>query len=275
MDYSQIAYAKINLDFDREKFVEEYDRCILPNTRSIFNSEISIKKSATLNHKWNMVPNNLYLKMAGFVYIDEYKRKPNNNPIKTWQMEQLMYIDPDLLDDQIKEVTNFGYGGTALLRNLYYTQGPWHYKPEYKDLEITKFIQSLPFEKIVSIHCTSLEPGQFASIHRDVMGSKSGISNGSNILARDGYVVLCLNISNGGVPLYWALDGDHRHLPHKIDDMAYISSDYFLHGVPVVTSRRRQIRITGIPAKEFAELVSSTDIISISDDYEYNSSLMD
>ena len=269
MDYSTIAYAKINLDYDQNKFANEYDQYILPNARPVSNSLTSIKQTTELNAIWNMVPTNIYNTIVGFVFVDEFKSVFTKAPVKTWQMEQLMYIDAEQLDKKTQEATNFGYSGNPVLRNFNYHKDGWHLKPQYKDLEIVKFIQSLPFEKIVSIHCVSLEPGQFASIHRDAKGTRTESAD-NNKLAKDGYVVLCLNISSGGVPLYWALDGESKHTPLKVNDPAYISSDYFLHGVPQVTDRRRQIRITGIPSKDFANLVSTTDLVTISSNYIFD-----
>jgi hypothetical protein len=276
MDYSQIAYAKINLDYDHKLFAEEYDNFILPNANPICNMESSNEETASLNVKWNMVPDDIYTKIMGFSYVGEDKTLVrNDNPYKTWQMEQLMYIHASKLDARLKKISKFGTFGGTTLRNLKYNEN-WFIKPQYKNLEIVKFIQSLPFEKIVFMHCVSLEPGQFASIHRDTKGTglAGDHTNMYNEIAKAGYVVLVLNISSGGAPLYWSLDGDDRNTPFKVDDPAYIISDYFLHGVPQVTGRRRQIRVTGKPSKEFAELLAQTGMVTISDGYKFNYSLM-
>jgi hypothetical protein len=58
------------------------------------------------------------------------------------------------------------------------------------------------------------------------------------------------------------------------NEPAYIISDYFLHGVPLTTSRRRQIRITGIPNDDFAKLLDMDTAVTIPADYKYYSKLL-
>ena len=53
-----------------------------------------------------------------------------------------------------------------------------------------------------------------------------------------------------------------------------MTSDYFLHGVPVTTSRRRQIRVTGIPTDALANLIDSENIVTIADDYMYQNDVV-
>jgi hypothetical protein len=48
-----------------------------------------------------------------------------------------------------------------------------------------------------------------------------------------------------------------------------MTSDYFLHGVPVCASRRRQIRITGIPTDDLEGLIAEGTKIPIPSDMEY------
>jgi len=98
-------------------------------------------------------------------------------------------------------------------------------------------------------------------------GSNPILNNG---LAHKGYVVVTLNITNGGVPLYWSLDNDVE-TARFADDSIYLSSDYFLHGVPVVTSRRRQVRIMGVPGAGFDQLIDRGRAVVLPDDYEYRS----
>jgi len=270
MDYSTIAYAKLNLDYDKDLFIREYDQRILPNTKQISNSEYVVFRTASLNKVWKMVPEDMYQNIVASYYDTEgnFKRHTDGR-IPTWQMEQLMYVKADGLDEQILKVSNNGYGGGTTLRNSAYDK-EWFVKPQYEDLEIVKFIKTLPFKKIIFMHCVSLEPGEFAGIHRDSKGATQGqMTNADNMLSKQGYVVLTLNISDGGVPLYWALDGKDRKKPMLANESAYITSDYFLHGVPVTTSRRRQIRITGIPTEDFAKLVDLDTAVTIPKDYRY------
>ena len=50
---------------------------------------------------------------------------------------------------------------------------------------------------------------------------------------------------------------------HTADHQVYLTNDYFLHGVPEVTSRRRQIRVSGIPKSEMWDLFVNDSIIDI------------
>lgn len=266
MNYSNIAYAKLNLTYDHEKFAQEYDQCILPNTRPIYNNLSGLNLTASLNSVWNMVPDELYTNLVASEFTENNELKAlTDGRLPSWQMEQLMYVESDKM--------NGSMGGTTL-RNLEYNKF-WKIKPEYKNLEIVKYILKLPFKRIVFMHCVSLEAGQFASIHRDNKGLSNGKqTNKDNELYRNGYVVITLNISDGGVPLYWALDGGARTSPYKANDSVYMTSDYFLHGVPVTTSRRRQIRVTGIPTDALANLIDSENIVTIADDYMYQNDVV-
>lgn len=275
MNYSNIAYAKVNLAYDRELFVKEYDKLILPNTRPICNGMVVVEKTAPLNSIWKMVPDDIYKNIVASEYDSDGNfilHKEGRLP--TWQMAQLMYIKPEGVDEAVLKGSMNGYGGGTTLRNTQFEK-EWFIKPEFEKLKIVEFIKTLPFKKLIFIHCVSLEPGQFAGIHRDNRGVATGINtNTNNELAKNGHVVLTLNISDGGVPLYWALDGDDRFTPKMANDTAYITSDYFLHGVPVTTSRRRQIRVTGIPTDDFAKLLDMNSAVIIPDDYEYRHDLM-
>ena len=57
---------------------------------------------------------------------------------------------------------------------------------------------------------------------------------------------------------------------YKTDDEIYLTNDYFLHGVPQVTSRRRQIRVSGIPKIEMHKLLDKTSIVDVGSDYIFN-----
>jgi hypothetical protein len=63
---------------------------------------------------------------------------------------------------------------------------------------------------------------------------------------------------------------DHAlNQPLLADDKIYISSDYFLHGVPVVTSRRRQVRVMGVPGPGFEQLIDRSRAVTLPDNYQY------
>jgi hypothetical protein len=275
MDYSTIAYSKLNLEYDRDTFIKEYDEFILPHTKQICNSFHVIEKTASLNTVWKMVPDDIYKNIvAGDFDANGRYITHVENRLPTWQMEQLMYVKPEGIAEAVLRGSANGYGGGTALRNSAYEK-EWFVKPQYENLEIVKFIKNLPFKKIIFMHCVSLESGQFAGIHRDAKGSApDDFTNVDNFLSRLGYVVLTLNISDGGVPLYWALDGKPRLTPMYANEPAYIISDYFLHGVPLTTSRRRQIRITGIPNDDFAKLLDMDTAVTIPADYKYYSKLL-
>jgi hypothetical protein len=147
-------------------------------------------------------------------------------------------------------------------------------KKPFENMQMWKWIQDhLPFKKINSIHCVSLEPGGFSIIHRDMKGLYNAWSSaGESKLFSEGFVVIALNISSGGAPLYWSLDGKDALTPYKADDDIYISNDYFMHGVPIVTSRRRQVRVAGIPTPELWNLINKNSVIDIGPDYKFDPS---
>jgi hypothetical protein len=78
----------------------------------------------------------------------------------------------------------------------------------------------------------------------------------------NGFVQITLNISDGGAPLYHGVT-DYQSADHQtINDDIYLFNDYVYHGVSLTNSRRRQIRITGRPTLEFANLIDSSSIIN-------------
>jgi len=143
-------------------------------------------------------------------------------------------------------------------------------KPQFKDLAILQWIQeNLPCETITGIHCVSIEPGGFAAIHRDG-GWKLDEPNPAraNGFYRQGFVVVTLNISNGGVPLLWALDHETRS-PRSADTDCYMISDYFMHAVPLTQSRRRQIRVSMVPNAALSAMMLTDQAVILPDDYEF------
>ena len=264
--FKNFAYAKLNLDFDHRLFALEYDKLIYPKGVPINNSERSWMRTRELNKTWGMVDPETYDKCS--IELSEYN-KIDPRELPQWRMIQLMYLETNDLDtDIIKKET--ARGGT-FARNMTLNRD-WKIKPEYEKLKIVKFIKNLPFKKMSSVHCVSLEPGSFASIHRDARWfPEAGKPNtvASNGVTEQGFVIITLNISDGGGPLYWSFDGKYVNQPLHANDPVYITSDYFLHGVPVCTSRRRQIRITGIPTDDLANLIVEDSKILIPSDMEY------
>lgn len=267
---ADLAYAKMRLDFDQDRFLYEYDRYILPRSKHIHNGADNVIGAAVLNQAWQMVDPDVY-SQQDFVKGDCYTQyQDHHRGYKTWRqcvLSQLIYSDDD--DEVLKET---GYACLLAVRNLAWHR-QWTIKPEFEamNLQIIDYIKnSLPLQRLTMISAVSLEAGQWASIHRDSIRlyahGENPIKN--NFLARNGLVVIVLNVSDGGVPLYWSLDGDDQS-PQFINDRVYTHSDYFLHGVPQVKSRRRQIRVTGVPRPDFFDFVDLSSSFILPKNYQY------
>lgn len=269
MTFSTIAYAKLNLSFDKELFIREYDEQIYPKSFQISAGVQSINHTINLNKEWGMVDPNIY----EHINTNQVNSKGEYTVIdrgrKSWMMRQLMEMDKTGITDPV--LLKFANIGGVGLRNAAYRNN-FTVKEDCKNMQIVDWIfKSLPFEKIVSIHCVALDPDSFAPIHRDdksLFDDKSSI--GSNLFYKNNFVIVNINISNGGVPLYWSLDMPNTNDYFKSDDDVYLTNDYFLHGVPQVTSRRRQIRVSGIPKPEMKELLDSSNVIDTGSNYQYN-----
>jgi len=274
--FANLAYAKLNLDFDHKLFVEEYDQYILPTSHSICTRRQTLDGTRNLNRAWGMIDPILYDKMNVSIEIGNSGQYTEEiRGISGFEMNQLLeLITIESDSDFVKR--NAGEGGSCM-RN-HHLNRLYKIKPEFKHLKIVEFIlKQLPFKRIVNIHCVSLAPGSFSNIHRDARYSadaglpfakNAGAENG---LYQQGHVIVALNISDGGVPLWWALDGDDNKKVFTTNDPVYLHSDYFLHGVPICTSRRRQIRVTGVPTAQLAELIDHSTKVVLPDDYKFDS----
>lgn len=255
--FEHIAYAKLNLEFPTQEFIEEYDSRILPSSFSAQWLKESWEATRELNKLWGMVDPDIYdtANMGIGRNIVERRGRP------MWQFNQLMQAQvPESEHPLLKEHALIA--GTFARNNLHHY--PWKLKEEYQDLKILQWARDcLPFEKITTIHCVSLEPDCFTGIHRDTRHwldtPNPSLHNG---YAKAGHIVVTLNITSGDSPLYWCFDGEHNKV-YKADDPVYMCSDYFLHGVPLTKSRRRQIRFNGIPKPEFAAIINNDSIISV------------
>jgi hypothetical protein len=269
-DFSTLAYAKINLTFNKEEFIKEYDERIYPYATDVQNGKPSIEPTRKLNTLWNMVPDDVY------DTADYFEQPTDSNSLlitkrqrRVWKMFQLMTLDTEgIVDPLLIKYSSFG---TPSLRNETLDK-KYFIKEKFKNLKIVKWIEeNLPIYDIVSIHCVAIDEDGFSTIHRDMKGlynSKS--SAGINRVYSSGYVTICLNISNGGVPLFWSLDGKDAINCFKTNEDVYLTNDYFLHGVPLCSSRRRQIRITAKPRKEFLDIIDQSSIIDVGKNYNFD-----
>jgi len=274
--FSNLAYARLNLDFDRDLFVDEYDRYILPTSHSICTRQQTLDGTRNLNQDWGMVDPILYDKMNVSIEIGTTGKFVNDiRGIEGFRMNQLLeLITVDSDSDYVR--LNASDGGSCM-RN-HHLNRRYKLKSKFKHLKIVEFIlKNLPFKRIVAMHCVSLEPGSFSNIHRDVRfspdaglpyNSNAGLNNG---LYQQGHVIIALNISDGGVPLWWALDGDDNKKVFIANDPVYLHSDYFLHGVPICSSRRRQIRITGVPSSKLQDMIDHSTKVVLPNDYKFDS----
>jgi hypothetical protein len=170
--------------------------------------------------------------------------------IEQWMANSLI----ELITDN-KDLLFLSRLGSVAVRNKMLKDGEYRFKETYEDLNITKWIKQLPIKKFIGVRCVSLKPGTFATIHKDENNFQfhsSGTSLPTNIVWEAGFISITLNISDGGEPLYYSVDEDIAK-PFKANDPVYLFNDYCLHGVPVVSSRRRQIRVTGIPTEDLLD----------------------
>jgi len=269
MTFSTLAYAKLNLSFDKELFIKEYDELIYPKSFPISSSVSAINRTINLNKTWGMVNPEIYEQINTNTVSESGVYTPIDRGRKSWVMRQLMEMDKTDITDPV--LLKFATIGGVGLRNAAY-QNNFTVKEDCKDMQIVDWIyKNLPFEKIVSIHCVALDPDSFAPIHRDdksLFDNKSSI--GSNLFYKNNFVIININISSGGVPLYWGLDIPNTDVCYKAEEDVYLTNDYFLHGVPQVTSRRRQIRVSGIPKLEMKHLFDANSVIDVGRNYNFN-----
>jgi len=247
MDFSNLIYAKLNFDYPEEIFIREYDQFILPNSVPIGNNVLGWSNTKLINKLWNMVPETVYEQAD---VLDE-----KNNVIKQgypcWEGTSLIFAYTR--NEEERELSRHG---SVAFRNTRKGSYTYTFKEKYLDLEIVRFIQNLPITGIIGVRCVSLQPGGMATIHRDSNSFNYGESTAkNNHLWKDGYISITINLSNGGKPLYYCRDNDLDN-PMFIDDKIYLFNDFVFHGVPVVNSRRRQIRITARPTPELEKFVN-------------------
>jgi hypothetical protein len=234
--------------------IQEYDEVILPASKQIANSRASWRMTRETNKDWGMVDPEIYDSCD----VGEPDKKITKRGYESWQGTSLIFLDTT--DEALRSSSE---AGSVAVRNTILDSGTYKFKPAFENLEITKFIKSLPVTDFIGIRCVSLTQGTFAGIHRDGnnFANKKESTITGNPLWKLGYVSLTINISNGEVPLLYSVDGTKQNL-RSADDLVYLFNDFYLHGVPLTKSRRRQIRVTGRPTAGFEDLIDRNSAYS-------------
>jgi hypothetical protein len=205
-----------------------------------------------VNKKWKMVDPEIY-----DLCDIQTESGINKRGIEQWSATSLIELITS--DETLLSLSRLG---SVAVRNNLLGGGEYRFKEIYENLNIVKWIKDLPLKKIIGIRCVSLKPGSFASIHRDennFQHHKTGTSLPTNLLWGSGFVSLTINISDGGQPILYSLNSKIDE-PFKVNDEVYLFNDYCPHGVPVVSSRRRQIRVTGIPTEGICDIIDLSSV---------------
>lgn len=231
IDINDIAFCELNLSYPKQLFCDEIDQYIIPDSELIRSVRDGyVKNSISLNQSWNMTSDEIYL---------------SENSNLSWYANSLLYCDTN--NNELKKLSMIG---SIIVRNNLMNKSKWLWKSEYNNLELTKFIKNLPLTDIFHVRTLCMPPGRMSIIHRDDKNSKVGKTS----LSEHGYVSITLNLSDGGQPLFFSLL-DNESVPIKTYSESFIFRDYNYHGVPPVSSWRRQVRITGKPTSEFFNLL--------------------
>jgi hypothetical protein len=254
--YKNIAYAPLDIKFDRAAWQEEYDERILPAAKPFISILESWDRLRRYNPSWQVLDAETFSSYDAAAAAGNHQLEGNASQ---WLMVNLLQAQGDQPS---------GGGANWRYRNLH---NPKFLKPQFKDLRIVEWLyDTLPADEIVGIHCVSIEPRAFSAPHRDAgyWDPDKPHPASRNGYYQLGYVVITFNITNGGVPLLWALD-HQQDSPSSVDDDCYMISDYFMHAVPQCTSRRRQIRVSMRPTAALQALIAHQRAVVIPDDYRY------
>ena len=257
---SMVAAELINLDYDQDAFINEYDRCILTASSNVRNGQDVLFNTINANLKWNMVDPDKYVKAD----VRSRSGEPIDNGYPSWKGASLVY-----LDSTESELSENSKNGSVSIRNYVLDRhGEFKFFPQYEDLMITKYIKSLPLTTIIGVRCVSLRADTFAIIHRDnsnfLPSSQRSLEVQrmvDNYLWKQGFVQITINLSDGGVPMFYSDTSELGDSYKAINYPVYLFNDFFYHGVPLTTSRRRQIRITGRPTAELSKYINVDSII--------------
>lgn len=239
IDINTLIYCELDLEYPREKFIEEIDQILIPDSKLIetgHDDKAIMGPLRDINKAWGII-------------TDEEHIDPKSRV--SWYVNSLIFSETDNV--RYNEISK---GGSIVARNNLLDKGNWQYKSEYENLEITKFIKKLPFSEIIHARLLCLDTGRLVLIHND--GLEKSLTK--NLLASQGYISITLNVSSGGSPLYFGKMHDYYKY-FSTQASSYIFNDYHVHGVPRVSSRRRQLRISGRPTIEFFKLLKLETII--------------
>ena len=133
---SMVAAELINLDYDQDAFINEYDRCILTASSNVRNGQDVLFNTINANLKWNMVDPDKYVKAD----VRSRSGEPIDNGYPSWKGASLVY-----LDSTESELSENSKNGSVSIRNYVLDRhGEFKFFPQYEDLMITKYIKSLP-----------------------------------------------------------------------------------------------------------------------------------
>lgn len=260
MNFHTLVSAElVGLEFNREEFVKEYDEYLLPVSSPLASGERTLQRTIETNLQWKMLPTEVYEQANA---RDEKTGKITEKGFPSWDGTSLIYLDCE--DQKLSEKSK---NGTVSIRNYVLDSfGEWKFYPQYQNLAIVRYIKNLPIYNIIGARCVSLPPGGIAIIHRDDSSylPDSGIQLKQkfvdNALWKEGFVQITLNISDGGVPMYYSCTANLSSSYDTINYNLYLFNDYFYHGVPLTTSRRRQIRITARPLPALVQYINQTTV---------------
>lgn len=264
IDFHSLVVAELSgLDYDREAFAKEYDQRILPVSSNVRNGEDVLLHTIEANRKWRMVDPDKYVKAD----VRSKTGAPIDNGYPSWKGASLVY-----LDSQDRELAENSKNGSVSIRNYVLDKhGEFKFFPEYEDLMITQYIKNLPLDTIIGVRCVSLREDTFAIIHRDnsnfLPSSQRSLQVQrmvDNFLWRQGFVQVTINISDGGVPMFYSSSSDLTDAYQTVNYPVYLFNDFFYHGVPLTTGRRRQIRVTGRPTPALIKHINQSGLVNCS-----------
>jgi hypothetical protein len=209
-----IRFANLKFDYDQQRVADEIG--------SLKDLHDLPAKEAALNEQWR-IP----------LFTDE---QVNNTTY--WSDELSTTIVKKYPAWQGIGLTKLGnnrhsLGGAVRIRN-HNANGNWTWRDDLSVSYIRETVERLGFKEIHTVRVLMLPAGGIGLIHNDDVNNTYVNNNGFSVT---------LNIDNGGSPLVYVEDGVRYDL---YPDKAFIFSDNCWHGVPQVSRKRIQLRISGI-----------------------------